>query len=545
MALTAEQIEELGSKLVPLYQELEQNVIADIARRVRKTGRYTETAELMVMALMEKGYSPAKIRKEVMKVLRADKDYQAAVAQNTKEYKEYVASEIAKVVERAKEKGDEIVAEAGTMAFNSDLSMWEQAGKNLKQSTAFRKLIDAMALQTTGELTNLTRSLGFKGMGVTAVKNAYQHQLDLGLIKLTSGAYSWQQVVNDCVKELAQSGLRSIDYKSGRTMQLDTAVRNAVMTASSQLAGKITMLNMEETGQQLVEVDSHWGARTDGSGGHSDHAFWQGKVYAIDNEEHEQEARRLGYIIRNLEEATGYPSDPAGLHGYNCRHTMSPFFEGISEPNQWDPEPAPVTVNGKTYTYYEATQKQRQMERGIRATKREIEAQKSIGGDTKELQSKLKRQTAEYKQFSADVNIRPKDERLRVQAGSSDIKKTTAYRNVTSSIAKAKKNDKIKIDLQFFASKEKQYGKKIGKHARDFGLDASKEEDRLKMHEIIADIVSNKEEIRIGTWRGQADEVLFFIKDSDVVITKVDGEFVTILKDGVKNSEGVKNAGKQ
>ena len=103
----------------------------------------------------------------------------------------------------------------------------------------------------------------------------------------------------------------------------------------------------------------------------------------------------------------------------------------------------------------------------------------------------------------------------------------------------------MKIDLQFFASKEKQYGKKIGKHAQDFGLDAGKEADRLKMHEIIADIISNKDEIRIGSWRGQDNDVLFFIKGDDTVITKTDGEFVTVLKDGVKNSAGVKNARKQ
>lgn len=415
MALTDEQIEVLGDRLTKLYQELEQDVIADIARRVKKTGRYTETAELMAKSLMAHGYSPEKIQSEAMKLLRADKAYKMAVAENTKSYKEYVASEVARVVTEAKEQGNAIVAEAGSMSFNSDLSLWEQAGKSLSEPGGFKRLVAAMALQTNRELHNLTRSMGFKGAGFTAVENAYQHHLDLGLIKLTSGAYSWQQVVNDCVRELAQSGLRTIDYKSGRSMQLDTAIRNCIMTASGQLAGKVTMLNMADSGETLVEVSKHWGARSDGSRGHSDHAYWQGKVYAIDNGRHTKEARRLGYAIRNLEDATGYPSDPAGLHGYNCRHTMYTYFEGISEPNKWEPEPLPVTVNGKEYTYYQATQKQRQMERGIRATKREIEAQRAINGDTSELQSKLRRQTADYKLFSAETNIRPKNERLRVQ----------------------------------------------------------------------------------------------------------------------------------
>lgn len=419
MALTEEQLNLLGERLVPIYQKLEQEVIADIARRVKKTGRYTETAEIMVKSLMEQGYSPAKIQKEVMKLIRADKAYQTTVAENTKSYKDMVTDEIKKTVEEAKKQGNAIVSEAGMMAYNNDLSMWEQAGKKLSRPNEFTQLIHAMALQTNNELKNITGTLGFKGIGFTALENVYQYQLDLGLIKLTSGAYSWQQVVDDCVRGLAQSGLRTIDYKSGRSMQLDTAVRNCILTASSQLAGKVTMLNMEETGETLVEVSSHWGARSDGSCGHADHAYWQGKVYALDKGGHRKESRRLGYVIQNLEEATGYPSDPKGLHGYNCRHTMYPFFEGISEPNKWDPEPKPVKVNGKEYDYYHATQKQRQMERNIRATKREIEGQKAIGGDTTVLNARLKKQLADYKQFSADVNVRPKNERLRVQNGTS------------------------------------------------------------------------------------------------------------------------------
>ena len=67
---------------------MEQEVIADISRRVKKMERFTETAELMAKHMVEQGYSAVKIRAEVMKYLRADKNYQEAIAKNTKEYKE-------------------------------------------------------------------------------------------------------------------------------------------------------------------------------------------------------------------------------------------------------------------------------------------------------------------------------------------------------------------------------------------------------------------------------------------------------------------------
>lgn len=106
---------------------------------------------------------------------------------------------------------------------------------------------------------------------------------------------------------------------------------------------------------------------------------------------------------------------------------------------------------------------------------------------------------------------------------------------------KIKPKNILSMNLQFFASKEKQYGKKIGKHAQDYGLNPSIQEDRDKMHLIIDDIVDNYELIKIGDWRGQENEVLFYIKGEDVVILSKDKEFITILKGGVTN-ERVKNA---
>lgn len=93
--------------------------------------------------------------------------------------------------------------------------------------------------------------------------------------------------------------------------------------------------------------------------------------------------------------------------------------------------------------------------------------------------------------------------------------------------------------LIFF--KEKQFDKKAGKHAIDFGLDPASEQDRNKLLEIINEIVYTSDEVRIGEWRGQDEEVLFYISGQDVVITKQSKEYVTVLKGGITNVR-VKNA---
>lgn len=699
-----------------LYQDLEDEIIADIARRVKKTGRYTETAELMAKSMVEQGYSAEKIQAQVMKTLRADKSYQMAVAENTAAYKQEVQEIIKQTVKEAREAGDELIAEAGDMAWNNDLSMWKEHGVDLKKPNSMSQLLASFQKQTAGELKNLTRTMGFKNtvLGTTGVLNAYQREMDLATLKVATGTFSYDQAVNDCVHRLAQSGLRAVDYASGRTYQLDTAARMSVRTGLSQLSGKITEANLMQTGQDLVITSQHMGSRPE-------HVPWQNKVFSYSGKNKE---------YPDFFQETGYGT-ATGLKGVNCTHDFYPYWEGASIIPEDIKEPEPVKINGKEYDYYQVSQQQRKMERNIRATKREIEAQKAIGGDTAELQRRLRKQTADYKQFSAAAGVKVKNNRLRVESGASSKKSAskinnknsvdvfqrlknkgvevniddagkyreqavenvkhvdklfgeynstmvsytisnnmsgviteagsaymlngktsvsvvpralrnlkatdalnlgdkqflgTTYHEFAHTLSQSREKDKpefwkemrklkkeyesnrgksnwfevkisdyaskdvdeflaetfaqaklaenpspyskraleivdkyfkkkplestdkssiMKIDLQFFASKEKQYGKKIGKHAQDFGLDAGKEADRLKMHEIIADIISNKDEIRIGSWRGQDNDVLFFIKGDDAVITKTDGEFVTVLKDGVKNSAGVKNARKQ
>lgn len=399
---------------------MEQEVIGDIARRVKKTGRYTETAELMAKSMMENGYSPAKIRAEVMRKMRADKALQDEISKNTREYKQFVTDEIKATVKAAKEAGDDLISEAGMMAYNNDLSMWSKAGQDLSKPNSLSQIMAAMKAQTVCELRNLTRSTGFKGLAFESIKNAYQLEMDKALVKVASGAYSYDQAVNDCVKALAQSGLRSIDYASGRSYQLDTAARMSVRTGLSQLSGKITEANIESTGVNLVITSQHMGSRPE-------HAVWQNKVFC-----YKGKSRKYP----NFEEGTGYGT-AAGLKGVNCTHDFYPFWEGISVKEPDLKEPSPVTVDGKTYDYYKATQKQRSMERGIRATKREIEAQKAIGGDTTDLRASLRKQSADYHKFSADVGIRAKDNRLRVVGGSSDKNKTKAYSAMKKSINKS------------------------------------------------------------------------------------------------------------
>ena len=409
MALTEEQIEHLADKyLVGLYQQMEKDVIQDVARRVRKTDRLTETAEIMARNMHEQGFSTSQIYAEVMKILHADPAYMKEVAENTAAYKNEVTEIIKQTTREAREAGNELVAEAGNMAYNNDLSMWEQAGQDLSKPNNMSQIINSFQRDLNGELRNLTGTTGFKGtlLGTTGVKQAYQRALDTALLEVSTGTFSFDEACNRVVKEMAQSGLRSIDYASGRSYQLDTSARMCVRTSMNQMAGRITEANCKSSGVDLVIVSQHEGARPE-------HADVENKVFSMSG--HSDKYPDFSDPLPcDGGEGAGY-GDAAGICGVNCRHTFYPFWEGISE----IPEPLDTwedkEVDGKEYSYYDATQHQRSMEREIRALKRE-EYVASTAEEKQALDRKIRARTADYHRFSEEVGIRPKDNRLRVVA---------------------------------------------------------------------------------------------------------------------------------
>lgn len=451
--LSEEQLEIISEAIQPLFEYLEHEVIVDIARRIAKTLTYSRTAELQAISMSKMGYSPARIRKEAMKILNADPDFRKAVAKNTLEYKREIRKTINEITKEAYKANNEIVAGAGNMSWIDDLSVWKDAGKKLTDNSYLKQLTDAFAAQTAGELKNMTQTTGFKTMsGYEAVENAYRRELDKAVIKVCSGTFSQDKVIRDVVHDLAQSGLRSIDYSSGYSIQLDTAARLAIRTGCHQLAGKVQDRNIEQTGENLVYVSKHWGARNTGVG-HANHEQWQGRVYYIkEGQDYREEAKRIGQdYITDLWRATGYSvdgaheNDPAGLYGYNCRHNHYVWFEGASSLPKEQPQPGPVTINGKAYDYYAMTQKMRSMERNIRALKREKEALTALGADTMEISAKIRQKTAEYKDFCKTCGVPEKTSRLRYECGVSDLKKTKAWKSYDN-VVKASKNGIINVE---------------------------------------------------------------------------------------------------
>lgn len=369
----------LASKIASRYQDLEEHIMQDIVRRIVKAGEITSTADWQINRLRILGYSSEDIEQEIKKTLNASYPEMFELYDKVINW-EYV---------RNKGIYEQI---------NAEYIPFEENGQ-LKQIT--ESIID----QSFGDLENVTNSLGFYldyGNGqkvLTPLSQVYTKYLDAACYDIVTGAFDYNSVLRRVVTQLTNSGLRQIDYSSGRANRVDVAARRAVMTAVSQITGKISEYNAQKLGTEYFEVEWHAGARPT-------HAVWQGRVWS----------KEQLYSVCGLGTVTG-------LLGANCYHTYYPFFPGISQRNWSDDwleeqnrkEAEPKSFDGKEYTLYEAKQRQRQMETAMRAQREKVRLLQHVGADQDEIilhKAKYQGQLNEYSRFCRKMSLTEERERI-------------------------------------------------------------------------------------------------------------------------------------
>lgn len=374
------EIEGIPAGLEKQFSELEQRIMEDIVHRIKINGEITRAADWQIHRLYELGESKRVIKKYI-------KD---SLGLNTQEINHIYKDVIRKGYER-------------------DESIYKYKGKPMvsyEDNSGLQQLIYAVTAQTQGSLQNITQTMGFaKKQGGKLVFNElsdyYQKTLDGAMLDIASGAFDYNTVLKRVVREMTNSGLRTVDYASGRSIRIEAAARTAVMTGLSQVTAQINESNAEQLGTEYFEVTWHGGARPT-------HMVWQGRVYSK----------------KELETVCGLGAAD-GLCGCNCYHDYYPFFPGISERAYTDEELEelnrkelePVEYNGKTYTKYEATQKQRALERTMRAQRQEISLLEKGGASEDDIinaRCRYRGTSSEYTRFSKAMDLPQQRERVTI-----------------------------------------------------------------------------------------------------------------------------------
>ena len=417
-------LDALPEELAELYRGLEDTLLMEICSRLKAADQLNEVTVQDIRALRSHGIDLKEIEKAIRKTsgiskTKLDKLLGDVAARNQQYYTGLI--DLVHITQ------PEALVDAAEVA--------------------------AIRTQTLDTFRNLTASMGFlvdAGRTMLPPAKAYQWALDSAALQAQSGAINYNQAIKTAVKELADSGLKVVDYESGHQDHVDVAVRRAVMTGVSQICAKYTEQSAEYLDTPYFEVSAHVGARDKpGPSPWSSHKDWQGRVYSV----------RTGDIYPSIYDVCGLGAVD-GLEGANCRHRRFPWVEGVSERTYTDEQLEHIddghgcTFDGKDYTAYEATQMQRRIERTVRKLKREKAAYKAAGlhEDETAVNIRLRRLNAKYKAFSAEAGLPEQPERMRVYfTDDATLKMANAMKTHRAEVAAANAKDDSDT-LEFFGA---------------------------------------------------------------------------------------------
>ena len=328
--LTEKDFIKIEKQVVQIYQNLELQIIEEIATRIANFG-YANTVVINDLRIaQEMGF----LYQDIVRLVA--------------EYNDTTIEEV-----------NRIFYEAGEKSLKLDDKIYKEAGLQplpLKQDESIKQVMNATILRTSNNLQNLTMTTANTAQTqfINAMNNAYMY--------VSTGVKSYTSAIIDEIKNLSGQGAM-IEYPSGARRSLESAVRTNIVTAVNQNCGKLQEMRADELGWDLMELTAHGGARPE-------HAEWQGKIVSRSGQK--------GYL--SLDDI-GY-GEVTGFKGINCRHDWYPYYKGSSRTyskeqlSEWQNEK--VEYNGKKISMYDATQKQRAFERQIRQDKKDLKAQQAI-----------------------------------------------------------------------------------------------------------------------------------------------------------------------
>ena len=334
-------LDQMPDAFVQLWQQVEDAILQDVARRIGKMDAVTPTANWQLWRYQQ----TEAVRNDVVKLL-------------------------AKYTGKSETAIRKLLLQAATEAMEREDAIYyhyDMEPPPFEENAALNNLLDAGARQTCGTWQNLTATTA------NTVTGAFERTLDAAWLKVGTGAFDYKTAVKQAVDSLADD-MPMVTYPSGHTDSIEVAARRAILTGVNQTTGKLQVARMDEMGCEFVETTAHGGARPS-------HAEWQGRRFhrggAVDYK---------GRHYPDFEAATGYGTG-AGLCGWNCRHTFFAVFPELGDPPQWTQEQLrelnarDIEWNGKKYTAYEISQMQRARERNVRRWKKRYLAEDAAGLD--------------------------------------------------------------------------------------------------------------------------------------------------------------------
>lgn len=344
-----------------------------------------------------------------------------------------------------------------------------------------------------------------------------------------AGVASRQTVQNMMAAELNAKGVTAFVDKAGREWSLESYCSMATRTTGRQAQVAAALTADDWDLWEIVKIGSTCPLCS----------AYEGRVYSKSGTDPDYPPLAMAFGKIDPAGSNDLSNTWLNLHP-NCLHSLIRYttagktekqIERMKEFSSFENRPADVDYRSKKQI--EAYRNKEAERARYRADVKQFEKYKAAGVEN----MPVRFETFEKHKRAGDDVYKGWESKFR-GLNSQNKQIENAFRN---GIMKSEENPTVNMNLTFFSKESKQYGHKFGKHARDYGLNPSVKANRDFVKGEIERIIANPDEVKIGTWRGQSEEVLFYRQGDDVVLTSQKGDFITIMKGGINNG-GFKNA---
>lgn len=427
--MTQAQAAGLSQPIVDLFNEMEDVLLRKIAKQLGADGDLSDASKWRIRQLARAGL----LDREAVKTIRSYTGIQSDMLD--------VVIETAALHEI-----DHLdyAVQAADAAALSGVSVPPAEDTAYSAMKAFRR----QAQQDINAVNTVMR-YKTKQAFVTAVNEAFwnaeksqrvYNALGMGTAEVLTGAESLQTGIRDAIGKLSEKGIPAFIDKAGREWSPEAYVRMDVKSTVGNTARQAQFDRCDEYGINLVEVDAHAGARPLC-------APYQGHLYSLDGSSgsvKDGSGKTMNYMPLS---STSY-GQPAGLFGINCGHHQYPFVPGVNFKRYYPLETAEAhDENAKTYAKF---QKQRALERNVRAAKRDCMMCDAAGdkeGFAKASQ-KLARKKEAYSNYCKSAKLPQRKDRTQVYGFDKSVSGKATWANRKAQLQKTQIDGQTSLKIK-------------------------------------------------------------------------------------------------
>lgn len=380
-SLTPAEITAIAEPLELIYQNMTDELLVNIARHLK--GGWDDTATWEMKKLGQLG---ALTQESAQIIAKYTGQTEQEITKAFLEAASLATADIDPVLAQAAADGKLI--DPGTTVATSQ-SMQAALRSYVEQATDKLNMTNTTMLASTQQVYANTVHTAAMTAQLEQAKAIIETQAGAVITGRTARTKAMQTALN----QMNAAGIAGFYDRIGRKWSPEAYVNMVVKTTAHNAAIQSIRTRQAEYGAgDIFQVSQHPGARP--------LCYpYQGKFYSWSGFGVWTDGAGKQHVYENINDATSY-GQPAGLFGINCGHHPIPMVDGYSFPQ--DQEEQTPEENAKEY---EESQKQRALEREIRAAKREQEVLKAAGDDegAKAAGAKVRMVQARMRQFIEDT----------------------------------------------------------------------------------------------------------------------------------------------